>query len=174
MQLPSALTLTIASEVVGEMHALKPIAMPRPLLDRAGAALEGLVPVHQRCAALQHLLDRRVLHDGAGRLRAAFAQQVPAAELDRVDAQLARHQVGVALVGPDELRDAEAAQRAGRRQVGVERVGVDRDVLDVVGAGRGEARLLRHARADVGVRAAVPPHLALARDDAAVLAPRRS
>ena len=83
--------------------------------------------------------------------------------------QRARHHVGVALVGPHELRHAEAAQRAGRRHVGVERVGIDLDVVDVVGAGRGEARLLRHARADVGIGAAVPEHLAFARDDLAVL-----
>ena len=74
--------------------------------------------------------------------------------------ELAGDQVGVALVGPDELRDAEAAQRAGRRQIGVERVGVDRDILDVVGTGRGEAGFLRDARPDVGVGAAVPEHLA--------------
>ena len=30
VQLPSALTLTIATEVVGEIEALKPMAMPRP------------------------------------------------------------------------------------------------------------------------------------------------
>ena len=53
-------------------------------------------------------------------------KQVLAPELDRVDAELARDQVGVALVGPDELRDAEAAQRARRGQVGVERVRIDR------------------------------------------------
>src|SRR5262249_36524354 len=34
---------------------------------------------------------------------------------------------------------------------------------------RGEARLLRDARADVCISAAVPPHLAFARGDAAVL-----
>src|SRR5204863_9670898 len=106
----------------------------------------------------------------AGRLRAPLAQEVPAAELHRVDAELARDQVGVALVGPHELRDAEAAQRPGGRQIGVERVGVDRDMLDVVGTRRSEARRPRYARPDVGVGAAVPPHLALPGDDAPVLA----
>jgi hypothetical protein len=39
-------------------------------------------------------------------------------------------------------------------------------VVDIVGTGRAEARLLRHARTDIGEGAAVPPHLALARGDA--------
>src|SRR4029077_2355559 len=99
----------------------------------------------------------------------ALAQEVPAAELDGVDAEAARHHVGVALVGPHELRDAEAAQRAGRGQIGVERVRIDVHIVDVVRAGGGETGLLRHARPDVGVGAAVPPDLALARDDAALL-----
>ncbi len=42
-------------------------------------------------------------------------------------------QVGVALIGPDELRHAEAAQCAGRRPVGVDLRGIDRQVRDVVG-----------------------------------------
>ena len=53
-------------------------------------------------------------------------------------------------------------------EVGVERVGIDVHVLDVVRARGAEAGLLRHARADVGVGAAVPVHLALAGDDLAV------
>ena len=73
----------------------------------------------------------------------------------------------MAFVSPHELRDAEAAQRARGRQIGVQGVRVDGDVLHVVRPGRGKAGLLRHARPDVGVRAAVPPHLALARDEAA-------
>ena len=69
----------------------------------------------------------------------------------------------------DQLRDAEAAQRAGRRLVGVDGVVVERDVLDVVRAGGGKAGLLRHPRADVGVGAAVPERLDLAGDHAAVV-----
>ena len=42
-------------------------------------------------------------------------------------------------------------------------------MLDVVGAGCGEARLLRHPRADVGIRAAVPERLDLTGDHAAVV-----
>ena len=132
------------------------------------ASIKRTIPFKQDGKAVEDLLDRRVAHQRAGRLRPPVAQQVPAAKLDRIDSQLARHHVGVALVGPHQLRDAEAAQRAGRRQIRVQRVRVDRDVLDVVRARRGEAGLLRHARPDVGVGAAVPPDLALARADAAV------
>jgi hypothetical protein len=169
MQLPSALTLTAASEVVGETQALKPIAMPRPFLHRPVPSIQGVFQSMRVSRTFEHLFQRRVLHHRAGRLRPALAQQVPAPELDRVDAELARHQVGVALVRPDQLRDAEAAQRAGRRQVGVERIRIHRHVLDVVRTGRGEARFLRYAGADVGVGAAVPPYLAFARGDLAVL-----
>ena len=126
MALPSAATLTIATEVVGEIEALKPIATPRPRrsvpLPRSNGALQFM-----RCGErIEHRGDRGVLHRRAGRLRAALAQDVLAAELDRVDAELARDQVGVALIGPHQLRNAEAAQRAGRRAVGVELVGIDR------------------------------------------------
>ncbi len=134
MALPSAETLTIATEVVGEIEALKPMAMPRPRrivpLPRSNGALQFM----RAAIASSTSAMRGVLHGGAARLRAALAQDVLAAELDRIDAELARDQVGVALIGPDQLRNAEAAQRAGRRAVGVERVGIDADVLDVVRA----------------------------------------
>ena len=136
----------------------------------AAAAVERRAPVHSCGQRIEHALDRGVAHHRAARMGAAVAQDVLAAELDRVDAERARDQVGVALVGPHQLRDAEAAQRAGRRAVGVELEGIDADVLDVVGTGGGEAGLLRDARADVRIGAAVPQHVALARDDAAVLA----
>src|SRR5262249_41463373 len=61
------------------------------------------------------------------------------------------------------------AERPRRRQVRVKRVRVDPDIIDVVGAGGGEARLLRHARADIGIGAAVPIHLAFTRGDASIL-----
>jgi hypothetical protein len=80
----------------------------------------------------------------------------------------ARDHVGVGFIGPHQLRDAEATQRAGRRLVGVERIGIDRHVVDLVGARRGEPRLLRHPRPDIGIGTAVPEHLAAARGEAAV------
>ena len=140
-----------------------------PAFDGAIAALERPAPVHAQRDAIEHRRNRSILHQGAGRLRAAVAQEVLAPKLDRVELERARHHVGVALIGPDELRDAEAAQRPRRSQVGVERIGIDRDVIDVVGARRREAGFLRDARADIRIGAAVPPHLAFARGDAAVL-----
>ena len=168
-QLPSPYTWTIATEVVGEMQAFRPSAIPRPRRMVPLPRSNGRVPLHPLRQPVEHRLDGGVLHHGAGRLRAAVAQDVPAPELDRVDPERARHDVGVALVGPHELRDAKAAQRAGRRQVGVERIGIDVTCSRCRRARRREARFLRDARADVGIGAAVPPHLALARGDAAVL-----
>ena len=167
--LPSALTLTIAHRRGGRDRGLEADARPRGRGADAVAAIERRRPVHARGERVEHALDRRILHDRAGRLRAAFAQDVAAAEFDRVDAELARDQIGVALIGPDELRNAEAAQRARRRAVGVELERIDAHVLDVVRPRRGEARFLRDARADIGIGAAVPPDVAFARDDAAVL-----
>ena len=102
-------------------------------------------------------------------LRPAVAQDVLAPERHRIHAEFARNQIGVAFVTPDQLRDAEAAQRTGRRAVGVERVGVDADILDVVGAGRGKSGFLRDPRPDIGIGTAVPVHLASARDQPAIL-----
>ena len=82
-------------------------AAPAP--HRPAAALERRVPFHPRRHALEHLVDRGIAHHGAGRLRAAVAQDVAAAEFDGIELERARHQVGVALVGPYQLRNAEAA-----------------------------------------------------------------
>ncbi len=131
--------------------------------------IEGRVPIEPLGDGVEHLLDCHVLQDGAGGVRAAGAQQVLLAEVERIALKRTRDHIGVALIGPHQLRDAEAAQGAGRRQIGVERVGIDRNVIDVVGARRGETRFLRHPRADVGKGAAVPPHVAFARHDLAVL-----
>ena len=168
--LPSAAMLTIATDVVGATAALNPIATPRPRRFAPVAAIERRAPVQARSDRVEHPVDRGIAHDGAAGVRAAVAQDVLAAKLDRIDAERARDHVGVALVGPNELRNAEAAQRARRRAVGVELEGIDADVVDVVGTGGGEARLLRHARADIGIGAAIPQHVAVPRGDAAVIA----
>ncbi len=135
----------------------------------AVAVVERFAPVQPLGHAVEHGLELGVLHDLAGGLRSPFVQEVLAAELERIELERARDHVGVALVGPHQLRNAEAAQRPGRRLVGVERVRIDPDVVDVVGARGGKARLLRHSRPDVGVGAAVPVYLAFARGDAAAL-----
>ena len=130
-------TLTIATEVVGEIDALKPIAMPRPRRTVPLPRSNGPAPVHPHAPARSSTASIAAsCMTRAGRLRAAVAQDVLAAELDRVELERARDHVGVALVGPHQLRDAEAAQRAGRRQVGVERNrNRSRTLLDVVGPG---------------------------------------
>ena len=159
----------MATEVVGDTQAFSANAMPRPRLTvplpRSNFS-DQRMPVGD---VFEHRFERRILEDRAGRLRPAVAQHVLAAELERIDLQRARHHVGVALIGEGELRHAEAAQRAGRRHVGVHRVGVDREVVDVVGTGGGEAGFVRDARADIRIGAAVPVHFAFARGDAAAL-----
>ena len=145
--------------------------MPRPRLHRSVAAFERRLPVHAQRQTIEHRLNGRILHQRAGCLRTAFAQHVLAPELDRIELERPRHHVGVALVGPDQLRNAESAQRARRRQIGVERIAVDAHILDVVRPGCGETRLLRDAGADIGIGAAVPVHVAGARGDAPVLHP---
>ena len=66
----------MATEVVGEITALKPTARPRPRLIVPLPRSNGFVPVDPLGDAVEHLLDRGVLQDGAGRVRPAVAQQV--------------------------------------------------------------------------------------------------
>ena len=138
-------------------------------LQRAAAAIELFLPAQPLGDVVEDGLERRVFQNRAGRLRAAVLQHIGAAEFDRIEVERPRHHVGVALIGEGELRHAKTAQRAGRRHVGVHGVGIDPDIVDVVGTGGGEARFVSHARADIGVRSAVPEHLAFARRDAARL-----
>ena len=168
--LPSALMLTSATDVVGAIDALKPMATPRPRRTTPVPRSNGADQFRRAASVSSTRSIAASCIGGAGRLRAAFAQDVLAPELDRIDPESAGDHVGVALVGPHQLRNAEAAQRAGRRPVGVELERADAHVLDVVGSGRREAGLLGDARPDVRVGAAVPPDVAFARDDAAVLA----
>ena len=136
-RLPSALTLTMATEVVGEITALMAMREAAAAFDDARAAVERLPTSRIRSATWSSTASSgaslRMVPVACGRpLRSTFLRRNSTGSM----LQRPRHHVGVALVGPDELRHAEAAQRAGRRHVGVERVGVDRDVVDVVGAGR--------------------------------------
>ncbi len=138
--------------------------------DGAGAAIERTVPVHPLGQRVEHGVDLHAGHDRAGRVRTRPSRRALRRRNSSGSiAERAGDDVGLALVGPDELRDAEAAQRARGRLVGVDGVVVQRHVLDVVRAGGGEAGLLRDARADVRVGAAVPEGLDLARDHAAVV-----
>ncbi len=169
MVLPSAAMLTLATEVVGEITALIAIATPRPRRSVPRPRSSGFFQFSRSATRSSRVSSGAPCDQRAGGLRPAFAQHVLAAELDRVELERARDHVGVALIGPDQLRNAEAAQRPRRRQVGVERVGIDPDIVDVVGPRCGEAGFLRHPRSDIRIGAAVPPHLAFARGDPAVL-----
>ena len=137
-------------------------------LDRAPAPIERAGPVHPPGQFVQHIGDGVFLHDRAGRLRPALAQDILLPELQRVDAELAGDHVGVALVGPAQLWNAEAAARRGDRPIGIDLGRVDLDVVDLVGPRRREAGLLRHPRTDVGIGPAVPDDMALPRGDASV------
>ena len=63
-------------------HRLERDRKAAPTPQRAVAAVERRLPVEPLGDAVEHLLDGGVLQDGAGRLRAAVAQQVLFAELD--------------------------------------------------------------------------------------------
>src|SRR3981081_946509 len=108
----------MATEVVGEIEALKPMASPRPrrivpLPRSKGAAQFSPAASGSRTRASAAALRPRPVAGGS-------AQNIRAAERERIDAERARDQVGVALIGPDQLRNAEAAQCASRRPVGIE------------------------------------------------------
>src|ERR1700730_16223307 len=110
MMLPSALMFTIATEAVGDgLHAERETATSA---QHAIAPVEGCAPAHPLGNGFEHLRDRGIANDGAGCLRSALANDVPAAKFAGIDPQFARHDVGVTLVGPHELRNAEAAHRA--------------------------------------------------------------
>ena len=96
-----------------------------------------------------------VVHDLAGAEGVALAQQVLPAQLDGVDAEPVGHHVDDPLGGPDRLHRAVAAERAAGRQVGVDAVGVDGDVVEAVGPDAGVAHLLGDTWSAVGVRAGV-------------------
>ena len=88
--LPSALTLTIATDVVGEIDGLDADGDAAAAPHRRRCRDRTAPPVHPLGERVEHLLDRGVAHDRAGRVRPAVAQDVLAAELDRIDAERAR------------------------------------------------------------------------------------
>ena len=96
-----------------------------------------------------------VVHDLAGAEGVALVQQVLPAQLDGVDAEPVGHHVDDAFGGPDRLHRAVATERAAGRQVGVDAVGVDGDVVEPVGADAGVAHLLGDPGSAVGVGAGV-------------------
>ena len=82
--------------------------------------IKRLVPAHARGDPHQHFFEFGIAHRGAGRMFIALAQDVATSEFKRVDLQRAGNDVGMTFVGPHQLRNAKAAKRTGRRQVGVD------------------------------------------------------
>ena len=127
-----------------------------PLEDHAQPlAVPVLAPADRLGRGLQALGEMDVVHRLAGAVAVSVAEDVPQAQLERIEAELLGQEVHRPLGGPGRLHLAVAPEGAVRRQVGVDAVGVDADVRDAVGPGRGEAHLLRHAGPAVGVRAGV-------------------
>ena len=97
------MTLTIATEVVGEITALMAMASPRPRRTVPLPRSKGSPQIIRWGDPFQHLFEGRVGERRAGGVLAAFAHDVLAPEFERVDLERPRHHVGVALIGPDEL-----------------------------------------------------------------------
>src|SRR4029077_18102379 len=93
--------------------------------QRAAAAVERLPPADPLDDAGEQRDGSGILEHGASRLRQPVVEEVLATELDGVEAQFAGDEIGVALMGPDELRHAKTPQRAGGRPRWVGVVGVD-------------------------------------------------
>lgn len=91
------------------------------------------------------------------------------AELHRVQTELRGELVHLRLVGEARLYGSEAAHRAARRVVGVERQGLDVDVLDDVGADGERRGVADDGRGRGGIRSAVQHDPALEVRELAVL-----
>ena len=106
--------------------------------------------------------------DLPGRQRVAALDRVQQPQLDRVDAERLGQPVHLRLGGEAHLHGAEAAHRAARRIVGVDRRALDQGVVDAVGADREGGRVRDHRRRARGVRAAVDQDPHVDADDAPV------
>ena len=99
--------------------------------------------------------------DLPGRERVAALDRVQQPELDRVDAERLGQPVHLRLGGEAHLHGAEAAHRAARRIIGIDRCALDQGVVDAVRADRERGGVRDHRRRARGVRAAVDqdPHV---------------
>ena len=114
-----------------------------------------------RGGGADHLGDgQRPGHDLARRQRVAGLDRVQQPQLDRVDAERGGQQVHLRLGGEARLHGAEAAHRAARRVVRVDRRGLDQRVVDAVRADRERGGVRDDRRRARGVGAAVEqdPH----------------
>lgn len=150
-------------------NSLKSDRQTATAADLVVAPIKWPVPAEPFDHTVEYLVDRGVMDDRAAGLRPTFPQQVLSPKLEFVKIQRRRDHIHMGVIGPCRLRRAEAAQRAGRRTIGVDGKRFDRDVVDVVGPRRGEARLLRHPRPDVGIGTTVPDDLAAPRNHPAVV-----
>ncbi len=98
----------------------------------------------------------------------ALGDGVAPAHLPAVDADRLGEPVEQPLDGEVGLVGTEAAHRAGRRVVRVDRAGLDIDVGHLVGAAGVAGSALQHLAADAGVRAVVADHPSLDGDQVAI------
>lgn len=140
---------------VGGLRRRFPAARDALGTDEVGRdLLAGLVVLEFLDNRLEAVLIAAVLEDLAGRSGAARPQSVDPADVDLRHADLVRDHIEVLLDGEVDLTHAEAPVRAADRMVGVDAVAVAPDVVDVVGAGAGDARRLDDVDAVLGVSAA--------------------
>jgi hypothetical protein len=109
------------------------------------------------------------VHAAVARLeRLADGEQVPPAELIRVDPEPAGDHVDLRFRGKTRLRPAKAAERTRRHRAGAHRIGARRDRVPAIGAGDAIPGLDDGHRAGIAVGAAIELDLALPRGQSAV------
>ena len=174
---PSEFILITAAVAVndGMAGALCRVATPLPILRPVRALVLGLLRgesavVDRRRGGLEagQGVPGLLGDDLTGHRDRARLEQVPLAELQGVHPDGLGHQLHVPLEPPEELHVAEAAVGRPVGLVGVDRVGVDARVRQLVGTGGGESRRAGHVDGVVGVGTRVPEHRHLLGGDAAV------
>ena len=163
------------AELGAEAGPLDVAAEPEPELhDVAAVAARRLVGAQLVVAGVgQALLQRREVLAGVvvgarDRLVRELGDEVAAADLGRVHADLGGEHVDRALDQRGRLRAPGAAVGADRRRVGHDRVEVEVDLRDLVDAAGHQAGQHRHQRGVGGIGAAVGDHAHLQAGDLAV------
>ena len=127
-----------------------------------------LFPLRAAFGGFQHaqIADRFELLLGVG-LR-AVAHRIDAADFERIEPEPLGADIEMGFGRELRLQRAERPEGAGRRVVGVDAVGIDLQVRNVVGPGAEDRGLAHHAFGRQPVGAAVADHLQRDRLDAAV------
>jgi len=125
-------------------------------LRRAPPSVTFPAPTRRLGTGLEHLAHR----DSFGKRRAdrensSFAQDIPPANLHRIDLERLGQQVHLSLGGVGRLRSAKTAERSTWNIVGIDRIGVDFDVGNVVGAGAQQGGVAQNLGGGVGIGPAV-------------------